>query len=87
MTTHPLLVAFTALEIVVVLAVLAIFVIVLIRRLDGVARTLGRLTFGVRAVEKQLEAFPRSVGRTNHLLERVAAESVDVAERAERAAG
>lgn len=81
------LVAFTVLEIVIVLGVLAAFAILLVRLFSSIGSTLAQLGLGVRAVEQDLAALPDALARANHRLEAIGAASTRAAESAERKAG
>jgi hypothetical protein len=49
------LIVVTLVEVVLLVAVLAIYLLLIARTLRNVSRTLGLVTFGVRAIEKQTE--------------------------------
>lgn len=67
------LIAVTLVEVVVVIAVLAIYLIAITRALRRVSQTLGLVTFGVRAIEKQTEPLGPVLRDINGALEQVAA--------------
>lgn len=81
------LVILTVLEIVLVVAVLASYVVLITRRLAVISRYLGRIAFGVRAVETQTGVIGPSVLRINKTLREIQEALGPIAERAERAAG
>jgi hypothetical protein len=80
------LVILTVAEIVLVVAVLAAFLVVITRRLTNVSMYLGKIAFGVRAVETQTGAIGPSVVRINTTLEQIDAALGPIAEKAQRAA-
>lgn len=84
MTT--LLVVLTVAEIVVVVLVLAVYVIAVTRELRSISTTLGKVAFGVRAVESQTGVIGPSVVRINKTLGEIEAALGPIAEKAERAA-
>ncbi len=84
MTT--LLVFLTVLEVVIVVVVLATYVIAITRELRSISTTLGKVAFGVRAVESQTGAIGPSVLRINGTLKEIEAALGPIAEKAERAA-
>ncbi|MFP5299002.1 MAG: hypothetical protein ACLGHL_08455 [Actinomycetota bacterium] len=84
MTT--LLVLLTVLEIVIVLAVLATYVILITREARSISTTLGRVAFGVRAVNSQTSVIGPSVVKINQTLAEIEAALGPIAEKAERAA-
>lgn len=84
MTT--LLVILTVLEIAIVVAVLAIYVIAVTRELRSISTTLGKVAFGVRAVETQTGAIGPGVVSINKTLKEIEAALGPIAEKAERAA-
>jgi hypothetical protein len=81
-----LLVILTVLEIVLVVAVLAIYLIVVTRRLANVSRYLGKIAFGVRAVETQTGAIGPAVLRINQTLKEIEQALGPIAEKARLAA-
>ncbi len=80
------LVILTVLEIVVVVAVLATYLILITRHLATVSKYLGKVAFGVRAVETQTGAIGPSVLRINQTLREIEGALGPIAEKAERAA-
>lgn len=85
MTT--LLVVLTVLEVVVVVAVLATYLILVTRELRSISTFLGRIAFGVRAVESQTGVIGPSVLRINSTLREIDAVLGPIARKAKRAAG
>lgn len=67
------LIVLTAVELIVLVAVLAAYLIAIAAQLRTIARTLGLVTFGVRAIEKQTEPIGAALGDVNGALEQVAA--------------
>ncbi|CAN5690083.1 hypothetical protein BH24ACT26_BH24ACT26_02670 [soil metagenome] len=80
------LVLFTVVEIIVVVAVLASYMILITKHLTTVSRYLGKVAFGVRAVETQTGSIGPSVLRINKTLQEIEAALGPIAEKAERAA-
>ncbi len=85
MTT--LLVILTVLEVAIVVGVLALYLIALTRRLRNISTYLGKISFGVRAVESQTGAVGPAVLRINSLLEEIGEALGPIAEKARRASG
>ncbi len=81
-----LLVVLTVVEIAIVVLVLAAYVIALTRELRSISTTLGKVAFGVRAVESQTSPIGPSVLRINKTLSEIDAALGPIAEKAERAA-
>ena len=67
-----LLIVLTLVEVAVLVAVLAIYLIVIARRLSNISKTLGLVTFGVRAIEKQTQPIGPVLTDINGALEGVA---------------
>lgn len=78
-----LLVVLTVAEVVVVVAVLAYYLVQLTREARGISATLGRVAFGVRAVESQTRSIGPGVLRINSLLAEIEAALGPLAEKAE----
>lgn len=76
MTDVTWLVVLTIVEIIALVVVLTTFVVILTRQLRGVAELLGRIAFGVRAVERQAEPLRPSVERMDESLEALNGELV-----------
>jgi hypothetical protein len=81
-----LLVALTVLEVLALVAVLAVYVVLLTRRLRSISANLGRIAFGVRAVETQLLRIRPATARINHGLGSLVTSLPVVTEKAERLA-
>jgi uncharacterized protein YoxC len=69
---RTLLIVLTLVEVAVLVVVLAVYLIAIAARLRKVSHTLGLVTFGVRAIEKQTEPIGPVVGDINEALEGVA---------------
>lgn len=83
-----LLVVLTILEIVLVLAVLVGYLVAITRSLRRIAVLLGKVSFGVRAIETQTEAIGPAVIKLNEQLPAISAAFGDLTGLAEaRAAG
>lgn len=67
-----LLVVLTVLEALLLVGALAVYLVAIIRRLRTISSILGKVAFGVRAVESQTAPIEGSVGRVNAALERTA---------------
>jgi hypothetical protein len=80
------LVIFTVVEVVLVVTVLAVYLILLARRLLTITRYLGKIAFGVRAVNSQTTPIGPSVLRINSTLNEIEAALGPLAEKAQRAA-
>lgn len=85
MTT--LLVALTVLLIVVFVGAVAAYLIAIARSLNRTSTYLGKVTFGVRAIEKQAEPIGPGVTRINEQLATIAGALDGVADLAETAGG
>lgn len=81
-----LLIAVTVLEVLALVGVLAVYVILVTRRLRSISSNLGRIAFGVRAVETQLARVGPAATRINHGLGTLAAALPVVTEKAEELA-
>ena len=66
------LIVVTLAEVAVLVVVLALYLIAIAGTLRSVARTLGLVTFGVRAIEKQTEPLGQVLGEINGALEQIA---------------
>lgn len=81
------LVVLTVVEVVLLVAVLAGYLIALTVRLDSVARSLAKVAWGVRAVESEVSSIGPSVTRINAVLAELTEEILPgVAAKAERLA-
>lgn len=67
-----LLIVLTLVEVAVLVAVLAVYLIVIARQLRRISKTLGLVTFGVRAIEKQTQPIGPVLADINGALEGVA---------------
>lgn len=81
-----LLVLLTVVEVLALVAVLAVYVLLLTRRLRSISSTLGLIAFGVRAVESQVARIPPAVTRINHGLGTLSTSLPIVTEKARRLA-
>lgn len=84
MTT--ILVVLTIVEIALVLGVLAAYVIAITREARSISTTLGRVAFGVRAVDSQTSVIGPSVVRINQTLAEIEEALGPIAQKAEQAA-
>lgn len=66
------LIVVTIIEVIVLLAVLALYLLVIMRRLRTIAQLLGHITFGVRAIEKQVANIEPNALRLNQRLSNLA---------------
>lgn len=79
---RTLLILLTAVEILLVVVVLVVYLVKIARSLRATALYLGRVTFGVRAIESQCEPIGPSVTRINEQLVVIARALNGVAELA-----
>lgn len=79
-----LMIVLTALEVLLVLAVLAVYLTQVRESLGRTARVLGYTAFGVRAIEKQSDAIAPGVERINGLLAHIADAAPRLAEGVQR---
>ena len=70
---NTVLIIVTLVEVVLVVVVLAVYLIKIAMTLNHVSKTLGLVTFGVRAIERQTEPIGPVVTDINGALEQVAA--------------
>lgn len=82
-----LLIILTVVEAAVVVAVLATYLILLHRRLTVICTYLGKIAFGIRAVESQTAPIGPSVLRINKTLREINGALPVIAAKAERLAG
>lgn len=80
-----LLVVLTVAEILLLVTVLAAYLVAIHRRLLAINRTLGKIAFGVRAVESQTASIGPSVVALNQGLESAMGVVGPLVEKAERA--
>jgi hypothetical protein len=86
--SYGLLMTLTVIEVVLLVAVLAGYLVALTRRLDSVASSLAKVAWGVRAVETELGSIGPSVRRINGTLAELTEDVLpSVAAEAERLAG
>lgn len=81
-----LLIVLTVVEIVLLVAVLAIYLVALHRRLRSINTNLGRIAFGVRAVETQTASIGPSVAELNERLAETAGTLGSLVEKGEHLA-
>lgn len=81
------LVILTVVEVAIVVGVLAIYLILIDRHLRVISAYLGKLAFGVRAVETQTSPIGPSVLFINATLREIDAALGPIADKAKRAAG
>lgn len=82
--SEGLLTFLTVVEIVVLVAVLAIGLLIVAKQLRSIASTLAEVAWGARAVERQLRATGPNVRQINMVLEEIARVAPSVVEKAER---
>ncbi|WP_219415775.1 hypothetical protein [Pseudonocardia nigra] len=82
-----LLIVLTVVEALVVVGVLAAYLVLLHRRLVVISTHLGRIAFGIRAVETQTASIGPSVLRINATLREINGALPAIAAKAERLAG
>ena len=80
-----LLTFLTVAEILALVIVLALYLIIVAKQLRSIAATLAEVTWGARAVERQLRAVDSNIGQMNFALEEVAQVLPSVVQKAERA--
>jgi uncharacterized protein YoxC len=73
MTMRTLLIVLTVVEIALFLGVVAGYLVVIERSLARTAKVLGKVAFGVRAIEKQTDPLGARVTRVNEQLSGIAA--------------
>lgn len=81
-----LLIVLTVVEIVALVVVLAIYLAQVAKHLRSIGASLAKVTFGVRAVERQVSVIGPGVGKVNQTLEEIAGALPGIAEKAERLA-
>lgn len=81
---RSLLIVLTVVEIVVFVGALAVYLVVIARSLRRISQSLGKVTFGVRAIETQCASVGPSVTRVNEQLTVIAGALEGVAVKAER---
>ena len=80
-----LLTFLTVAEILALVIVLALYLIIVAKQLRSIASTLAEVTWGARAVERQLRAVDSNINQMNFALEEVAQTLPSAVEKAERA--
>lgn len=78
---ETVLIVLTIVELVLLIGVLAAYLIFIARTLRNVSQTLGLITFGVRAIEKQTESIGPALHEVNGVLERAADELEQAAQQ------
>jgi uncharacterized protein YoxC len=74
----PLLIVLTVVEIVLVFVVLAVYLVRIAQSLQKTIGYLGKVSFGVRAIETQVETVGPSVTRINEQLDAIADELAEL---------
>ncbi len=69
---QTVLIVATLVEVVIVIAVLAVYLVLIARTLRNVSKTLGLVTFGVRAIDRQTQSVGPALRDVNGSLEQVA---------------
>ncbi len=82
--SESLLTWLTVVEIVVLVATLAFFLIIITRLLKHIARTLAEVAWGARAVERQLRALRSNIRQVNSGLADIGAVAPGIVEMAEQ---
>ncbi len=85
--SESLLIVLSVLEVVALVVVLAIFLLIVAGQLRSIVGTLQEVTWGARAVERQLRAVRPNVSNVNWALEEIASTVPAAIEKAERLAG
>lgn len=80
-----LLVILTVLEVALLVAVLAIYLVSIERRLGSISKILGKVAFGVRAVDTQTATVGPSVTKLNSTLQEIEGALPPLADKARRA--
>lgn len=70
--SESLLTVLTVVEIVALVVVLAIYLLIVGRQLRSISSTLAEVTWGARAVERQLRAVESNIGQVNAALTDIA---------------
>ena len=79
-----LLIILSVLEIVALVVVLAAYLLIIAGQLRSIAATLAEVTWGARAVERQLRAVRPNVSKLNFALDEIAAAVPAATDKAER---
>lgn len=85
--SEPLLILLTVAEIVALVVVLAVYLLSIAGQLRSIVATLQEVTWGARAVERQLLAAAPNVANLNWALKEIAAVVPHAADAAEKLAG
>jgi energy-coupling factor transporter transmembrane protein EcfT len=85
--SETLLIILSVLEIIALVAVLAVFLLVIAGQLRQIVSILAEVSWGARAVERQLRASSPNVAKVNAVLGDIAGLVVAAADKAERLAG
>lgn len=80
----PLLIVISVVEVVALVAVLGLYLIIVAGQLRSISSTLAEVTWGARAVERQLLASRSNIGQVNRALEDIAGALPGVVDKAER---
>ena len=70
--SESLLTVLTVVEIVALVVILAIYLLIVGRQLRSISATLAEVTWGARAVERQLKAVGSNIGQVNAALRDIA---------------
>ncbi len=81
---RTLLIILTVVEILIFVGALATYLVVISRSLSRISQLLGKVTFGVRAIETQCSSVGPSVTRVNEQLTTIAGALEGVSSKAER---
>lgn len=79
-----LLTFLSVVEVVALVVVLAIYLVIVASQLRSIAATLAEVTWGARAVERQLRAVRSNVGHVNGALQDISRTLPSVVDKAER---
>ncbi len=82
--SEGLMTVLTVVEVVALVVVLAIGLLIVASQLRSISTKLAEITWGARAVERQLRATRSNVGQVNWALEEIAGTLPSVVDRAER---
>ena len=85
MTTQ--LVVLTVLEVLIIVGALSFYLIIISRSLERIAKSLAKVTFGVRAIETECESIGPSVVKVNQQLLGIEGVLEGLAMKAERIVG
>ncbi len=82
--SEGLMTVLTVVEVVALVVVLAIGLLIVASQLRSISTKLAEITWGARAVERQLRATRSNVGQVNWALEEIAGTLPSVVDKAER---